>query len=286
MSRKKPSSRKEWNFISNFSTGRGNSPEGSWSRWILDLPGKPAHSRASVLNLFAILIVFSLLSYALLRSSTYQWESVWAYRISFWNGWLLTIGIASAALVCSTLLGLLAAASRRSAFLPLRALATVYIEVVRGSPFLVLILIGFYVVLESVGVTDRLLSGIILLSIFSGAYIAEIFRAGIESVGKSQLESARAIGLTRWQTYRFVVLPQALRQTMPPLAGQFASLIKDSSLLSIIGLSEFTLAAQQVTSATYSTLEALLPLVPGYLILTLPISYFSRQLEKRAHFDT
>lgn len=206
--------------------------------------------------------------------------------MTFWRGWILTIQISLVALFFSTLLGLLTALARGSSFLPLRALATLYVEIIRGSPFLVLILIGFYAVMHQVGLQNRLVAGVILLTVFSAAYIAEIFRAGIESVGKSQLESARAVGLDRAQTFRFVIFPQALRQTLPPLAGQFASLIKDSSLLFVIGISEFTFAAQQVSSVTYSTFEALLPLAPGYLILTIPVFFFSRWLEKRSKFDT
>ena len=120
----------------------------------------------------------------------------------------------------------------------------------------------------------------------SGAYISEIIRAGIESVGRSQWESARAIGLTTAQTYRHVVFPQALRQSLPPLAGQFASLVKDSSLLSIIGVEELTQNAQQVASFTFSSLESYLPLALGYLILTLPISLGTRWLEHRHRFET
>ena len=105
-------------------------------------------------------------------------------------------------------------------------------------------------------------------------------------MGKSQLESARAIGLTRAQTYRYVIFPQALRQTLPPLAGQFVSLVKDSSLLSIISISEFTWNAENVNAMTYSTLESYLPLAAGYLILTLPISLWTRRLEKRHSFET
>jgi polar amino acid transport system permease protein len=148
------------------------------------------------------------------------------------------------------------------------------------------LLILFYVVANAIGLQDRYLSGIIILAVFSGAYIAEMIRAGIESVGKSQLESARAIGLTRVQTYRYVIFPQAIRNLLPPLAGQAASIIKDSSLLSILGIEEFTLAAQQVNSATYSTLESYLPLAFGYLVLTLPISLFARRLERKFRYET
>jgi polar amino acid transport system permease protein len=170
--------------------------------------------------------------------------------------------------------------------LPLRYLARIYVELVRGTPLLVQILIFFYVVADAMGVNNRYVVGILTLALFSGAYISEIIRAGIESVGKSQLESARAIGLTRGQTYRYVIFPQALRQTLPPLAGQFVSLVKDSSLLSIISIREFTWNAENVNAMTYSTLESYLPLALGYLILTLPISLWTRHLEKRHSFDT
>jgi len=176
--------------------------------------------------------------------------------------------------------------AQRSTFLALRYFSKIYVEVVRGTPLLVQILIFFYVVADAFGVKDRYLVGVLTLSFFSGAYLSEIIRAGIESVGKSQIESAKAIGLTRSQTFRFVIFPQALRQTLPPLAGQFVSLIKDSSLLSIISISELTLNAQEVNSYTFSTLESYLPLAAGYLILTLPISLWTRYLERKHAYET
>ena len=105
-------------------------------------------------------------------------------------------------------------------------------------------------------------------------------------MGATQWESARAIGMNTRQTYRYVVFPQALKQSLPPMAGQFVSLIKDSSLLSIIGIAEFTKNARDVNSLTFSTLESYLPLAIGYLILTLPISWWTRSLERRVRFET
>jgi polar amino acid transport system permease protein len=215
-----------------------------------------------------------------------RWSAIYPYRQLFLQGWLTTIGLSAAALVCSTLAGLCSALAQGSRFLPLRYLGKIYVELVRGTPLLVQILILFYVVADAFGVKDRYLVGVLTLSFFSGAYISEIIRAGIESIGRSQWESARAIGLTRGQTYRHVVFPQALRQTLPPLAGQFVSLVKDSSLLSIIAIQELTKSAEMVNSRTFSTLECYLPLAVGYLILTLPISLWTRHLEKRHKFDT
>jgi len=116
--------------------------------------------------------------------------------------------------------------------------------------------------------------------------MAEIFRGGLEAIPQTQRDAAKSIGLTPIQTLRFVIVPQAVRLVLPPVAGQLVSLIKDSSLLSVIAISEFTLNAQEVNSFTYSTLESYLPLAAGYLILTLPLSALSRFLEKRFRYET
>lgn len=251
----------------------------------LDRPHAPSPLWARAAILAIVSILFAGVCWAALAVSTSNWSAVWRYRDVFWEGWLLTIGISLAALALSSASGVVLALSRRSVFLPLRSMAQLIIEIVRGTPLLVQILALWFIAASQLHFENRLWAGILILSLFSSAYLAEIIRSGIESVGATQLESARAIGLTTFQTYRFVIFPQAIRQIMPALAGQFASLIKDSSLLSIIGLPEFTLAAQQVNSATYSTLESYLPLGIGYLLLTLPISAFSRSLERRFHYE-
>lgn len=214
----------------------------------------------------------------------WNWAAIWRYREKFLLGWLTTVCVSAAALAGSLLLGTAAALARRAAFLPLRHAATLYVEAVRGTPLLVQILILFYVVANAFGIENRYAVGVLALSLFAGAYLAEMIRAAIESVRDSQLESARAIGLSTTQTYRYVILPQVTRQLIPPLAGQFASIIKDSSLLSIIAVNEFTLNAQEVNAFTYSTLESYLPLALGYLVLTLPISLCGRLLERRFRF--
>ena len=216
----------------------------------------------------------------------WNWSAVWQYRQKFLHGWMTTLLISVAALCLSLLISVFFALARRSRLLPLRYLALLYIEGVRGTPLLVQILVFFYVVADAFGINNRYVVGILTLAFFAGAYLSEIIRAGIESIGESQLESARAIGLSPLQTYRFVILPQVVRRILPPLAGQFASLVKDSSLLSIIAVSEFTLNAQEVNAFTFSTLESYLPLAVGYLLLTLPISLFSRHLEQKFRYAT
>lgn len=237
-------------------------------------------------NLLLTVVIISALFVFFFSSQIYDWNAVWEYRQLFINGWLTTLWLSAISLILSLAIGLVTALLRRSHILIVRYIAAAYIEIIRGTPLLVQILFFFYVAATALGIDNRYAVGILTLSMFSGAYIAEIIRAGIEGVGKSQLESAKAIGFTRWQSYRFVILPQALRRSLPPLAGQFASLIKDSSLLSIIGIAELTNSAQQVNSATYSTIESFFPLALGYLMLTLPISFLSRYLESRFRYET
>jgi len=216
----------------------------------------------------------------------FRWEGVWAYRRKFLIGWRVTLGLSLASLGVSLCFGLAAALAHRSRVHLARAMARIYVELVRGTPLLVQILLLFYIFGTAVGLQNRYVAGILILSLFAGAYISEILRAGIDSVAGTQLESARAIGLTSWQTYRLVILPQALRQVLPPLAGQFVSLIKDSSLLSVIAVNELTLNAREVNSFTFSTLESYLPLTALYLSLTLPLSLWIRRLENRMAYAT
>ncbi|MGE9291884.1 MAG: amino acid ABC transporter permease [Puniceicoccales bacterium] len=247
---------------------------------VFDVPDSRAGWILGWIVAFAVLGGF--FTFAFLRLDyAWNWEGVWEYRRKFLNGWVTTLWISAAALVLSAGLGFGVALARSSSIYILRSLSTLYVELIRGTPFLVQILIFFYIVADAYGITDRYLVGVLVLSLFSAAYIGEIFRAGIENVSASQRESARAVGFSSWQTLRFVILPQATRQTLPPLSGQFASLVKDSSLLSIIAVNELTLNAQEVNSFTFSAFESFLPLAVGYLVLTLPISLFSRRMEER-----
>jgi polar amino acid transport system permease protein len=255
-------------------------------------PDRPGEAEVSwPVRLFNLLLVIVILAFVFsfafeqLRYN-WKWPAVWRYRHKLVVGWITTVWISLAALGLSILIGLVCALGRRSRLLALRYFIKLYVEAIRGTPLLVQVLIFFYVVADAFRLENRYAVGILTLAVFSGAYITEIIRAGIESVGRSQLESAMAIGLTRAQIYRYVVFPQALRQTLPPLAGQFVSLVKDSSLLSIISISEFTLNAQEVNAFTFSTLESYLPLAVGYLVLTLPISIWTRWLERRVRFET
>lgn len=246
------------------------SPVARWLNWLLVV--------AALAGLFTF--AFHQLHYG------WNWEAVWRYRAKFLQGWGITVVLSLAALVVSTAVGLLAALGRQSRMLALRALATLYVELVRGTPLLVQILVAFYVVADAFGLQNRYVVGVLALALFTGAYLCEIFRAGLASVGRTQWDAARAVGFSPQQIYRYVVFPQAWRQVLPPMAGQFASLIKDSSLLSVIALNELTLNVQEINANVFGSLEGYLLLAIAYLLLTLPISLWARHLERRAHYET
>ena len=243
---------------------------------------------ARVLNTVVGLLLFIGLIWLCLLKLNFDWGTVRDYRAVLFNGWVVTLWITGSALILSIMGGFILALFQRAFFLPLRYFARILVELVRCTPLLVLVLLawyGFGGVLQ-IGNQYRFIAGILILTLFESAYISEIMRAGIESVGKTQIESARAIGLTRTQTYRYVIVPQAVRQVLPPLVGQLVSLIKDSSLLSVIAINEFTQSAQQASSINYDNLEMYVTLAVGYLVLTVPIALWSRWLERSFKYET
>jgi polar amino acid transport system permease protein len=262
-----------------------------------DALGRPLRGReasrwglaASLTSWVIVLLGLSIACWLVYTQARYEWNwtQVWEYRQPLIQGWFTTLWLAALALACSLLIGTVTALCLRSRLLPLRYLARLYVEIVRGTPLLVQLLLGYYAVLDILfQLHEALPAGILLLSLFSGAYIAEIVRGGLDAIGATQRESALAIGLTKVQMYQHVIFPQTVRLVLPGLAGQFANVIKDSSLLYVITVPEFTAAARNVNAATYSALESYIPLAVGYLALTLPISLLSRWLERRTKFET
>lgn len=215
---------------------------------------------------------------------SWEWYSLWKYRQKFIDGWVMTVSLSLSSLVASLLLAVLFLALQKSNSKLVRAFSEFWIQLIRGTPFLVQILVFYYVIATALGTDDRFLMSVLILSNFSAAYSTEILRASLESLSRDQSETARSFGMTNYQSLRYVIAPQVFRHSLPGLAGQLCSLVKDSSLLSIIAVGELTLNAQEVNSLTYSTLEAYMALTVGYLLLTWPISYFSKFLEARLKY--
>ena len=251
---------------------------------------------ANVLVAIALVAVFGWLCttvFALLGKQT-DWSKAWEYRETLWRGWLMTLGISFAALAGSIVFGLLFMLGQRSPLGVVRWTSRAFLEFVRDTPLLVHLLFGYFVIfaplvsrpLSEQGFDDKLIIGVLLLSVFEGAYLGEILRGGVESIPRAQWESARAVGFSPFQVYRYVIFPQALRRVLPAMAGLFVSLIKDSSLLNVIGVAEYFYNTRNFISRSYAGLEGYVPLALGYLVLTLPVAWLSHWLEKRFRHET
>ena len=223
-----------------------------------------------------------------------DWSKTWEYRETLWRGWLVTLGIAFAALAGSIVCGLLFMLGQRSSLVVVRWTCRGFLEFVRDAPLLVHLLFGYFVIfaplvsrpLGARGWDDKLIIGVLILSVFEGAYLGEILRGGVESIPRTQWESARAVGFSRLQVYRYVIFPQALRRVLPAMAGLFVSLIKDSSLLNVIGVTEYFYNTRNFISRSYAGLEGYVPLALGYLVLTLPVAWLAHWLEMRFRHET
>ncbi len=251
-------------------------------------PAEMSESRKVWLWSAALALGCSLVVVVLFSASEYQWhwDSIWQRRELIARGWVATALISLAALVLSIVFALLLMAGQRSRVLPMCLFARGVVEIVRGTPLLVQLLVGYYIVANQLHLNARAPVGIVILALFEGAYLAEIFRGALESIGASQLEAARAVGFDRRQTWRFVILPQAMRRALPGTAGQLVSLVKDSSLLSVIAVDELTHVVQAANAAAYTGLEGFVPLMLLYLALTLPLSWWARRLEARFKYET
>ena len=200
----------------------------------------------------------------------------------------LSLAMAVLSLLIGLVLGTLGASAKISKNRILRCIGNVYVEIIRGTPMLLQILILFAVVpliyMEITGerlVMNVFLIGVIAMGINSGAYVTELIRSGINGVDKGQWEACETLGLTRGQTMKLVILPQAFKRIVPPLVSEFVTLIKDSSLVSTIGVVEL-LKSAQVLGGNYADLMSPL-IVAGvmYLVMTLSIAYLARHLERR-----
>ncbi|CEN27702.1 MAG: amino acid ABC transporter permease [Lactococcus sp.] len=209
----------------------------------------------------------------------------------FNDGLIVTLMISAFVVIFGTILGTLIALGKLSKVRPIRWLSNIYIEVFRGTPMLVQIMIGFQVLGKmplpefQLGILtedlSRLVPGIIVLSMNSGAYVAEIVRSGINAVPKGQTEAAYSLGIRPRQTMIKVILPQAIRNILPALGNEFVTIIKDSSLLATIGVMELYNGAQTTSSTTYQSLSPWLLVAVYYFVVTFITSRLINLLEKK-----
>ncbi len=205
-------------------------------------------------------------------------------------GLWITLKISVIATILGVIIGIIGGLSRISSNPALKWTTVIYVEIIRGSPLLVQIIIWYFVLgtvinqllsAYGLGRLPALWYGVASLACFAGAYVTEIVRAGIQSIHRGQAEAARSLGMSYAQSMLHIILPQALRRILPPLAGQFISLIKDSSLLGVIAIRELTKAAREAVTASLQPFEVFFMLAALYLVLTFTLSMVVQRLEKR-----
>jgi His/Glu/Gln/Arg/opine family amino acid ABC transporter permease subunit len=196
------------------------------------------------------------------------------------KGALLTVFFSATSEVIGIIIGLTTSMIRVTRIKVLSQLAVVYVDLFRGTPLLMQIIFIYYA-LPYLGINlPAIVAGIVALSVNSGAYVSEIFRAGIESIDKGQTEAARSLGLSYMQAMRYVVIPQTIKRVLPPLTNEFVALIKDSSLLSVIAIAELMRTAKEMMSWKMNP-SSLTAAAIIYLIITLPLTRYVSYMEKK-----
>ena len=198
------------------------------------------------------------------------------------QGALVTLEITAIAVGLGLVFGLVAALAQLSKFAPLRLIAKVYVDFIRGTPLLVQIFIIYFALPVVIGHRiDPFFAAVAACSINSGAYVAEIFRAGIQSIDIGQMRAGLSLGMNWTMTMRYIILPQAFKRIIPPLGNEFIAMLKDSSLVSVIGFEELTRSGQLIIAETYGSLEIWSAVAIIYLVMTLTITRIVSVLEKK-----
>lgn len=202
------------------------------------------------------------------------------------QGAAVTIEITAMAVGIGLVLGLITSICRLSHMKALNILAVCYVNVIRGTPMLVQIFLIYFALPMVIGERiNPFVAAVAACSINSGAYVSEIFRAGIQSVDRGQMEAGRSLGLSWGQTMHYVILPQAFKHVIPPLGNEFISMTKETSLVSVIGFEELTRRGQLIIAKTYGSFEIWMTVAAIYLIMTLGIARLVSYLEKRFATD-
>lgn len=237
-----------------------------------------------------VLAAYVLYSGAASMGYNWQWSRVPQYLAGFRDGHIVwgplargvvqTVLISGCACLLAAAIGVLVAVLRLSRSLSGRWLARLYLEVIRNTPLLVQINL-FYFVVARIFAIDRFWTGVLALAVFEGAFASEIVRAGILAVPEGQWEASQALGLSRPQLYRLVVLPQAIRMMLPALVGVAVALVKDSSIVSVIALFELTTAGRDAITDSFMSFEIWLTVAALYLVLTATLSGSAHLIEQR-----
>lgn len=213
---------------------------------------------------------------------SFNFSLIWDSLPLLLAGALVTIEITAMSVGGGFIIGMFAALANLSRFWIIRFIAKCYVDIIRGTPLLVQIFLIYFALPMLIGQRiEPFIAAVVACSINSGAYVSEIFRAGIQSIDKGQMEAGRSLGLSWGQTMKDIIMPQAIKNIIPPLGNEFIAMLKDSSLVSVIGFEELTRRGQLIIAKTYGSFEIWLTVAAIYLIMTLTISRLVAYLEKR-----
>lgn len=210
----------------------------------------------------------------------FDWGVLLVYRHLLWQGLLLTVQISALSMVLSLVLGGVIGLGRRAEVMPVRWLCGAYIEFFRNIPLIVQLFFWYF----AVGL-EAFPAAVIGLTVYTSAYIAEVIRAGLQSIPRTQIEAARSFGMTPFQALRHVVLPQALMRVIPPLGVEFINVIKNSSIAMTISVTELTFQTQQIESLTFRGFEAATAVTILYVLLASSIVLLMAAIERLVRLD-
>jgi len=249
---------------------------------------KPALSALLQIAVMLMAIFWLLDSGAQVMGYRWQWERIPQYLFvydegTWWrgeliDGLLVTLKLSAISLVATLVIGLLMALLRLSHSIVGRCIARIYVELIRNTPLLVQIYLLYFVFGPIVGL-DRFSTAVVALALFQGAYTAEILRAGLNSIPQGQFEASYSLGLSKWILYKSVILPQVVQRTLPPLTNEMVSLIKNSSIVSVMAIFDLTTQGRNIVSETAMPFEIWFTIAGIYLVLTLLLSALATWLE-------
>lgn len=235
---------------------------------------------------FLLFIIVFLLHLALKKIGiNMDFASIYHFKIRIFDGFLMTLYISLGTFIFSSLFAIVIVSFQKSNIIILKYVASTYVLFIRGTPLIMQIYLFFYIIGAALNIKSRFQAGVVILSIFEASYISEILRSGLDSIDKSQLEIAKSIGYTKLQTFRFIIFPQLMAKITPALAGQFSSIVKDSSLLSIISVVELTQTFREISATNFKLFECYIILGVLYLIFTSPLMYVSKYLERKFKYE-
>jgi polar amino acid transport system permease protein len=252
----------------------------------------PVFSALLQISLLAVALYWILNSGAQAMNYQWQWdrvpEFIFFYEDGEWfpaelmEGLVVTLQISAISAIATLAIALITALLRLSDSIIGRSIATLYIELIRNTPLLVQIYLLYFVFGPFLGL-DRFTTAVLALALFQGAYTAEILRSGLINLPKGQFEACKTLGLSSFNSYRYVVLPQVVRKTLPSLTNELVSLVKNSSIVSVMAIFDLTTEGRNIVSDTAMPFEIWFTVAAIYLVITLSLSGLSAWLEHRMH---